>query len=175
VRSFDYKYRKFGSTHRPGWTPSWSTSLKGMLEQITGVPPEKQRLMFRGSPMNTDELSIKSYQVNENEYVTFKVRQPITAPDDRQVELACTKKRQRYENVSDDEVSIRTAVRALRDKRELTRATSDSQVRLMPRSLPRRSRAWRGTAQHSTASHSMTSYEAVWRSLYDTMLQRSVS
>jgi hypothetical protein len=81
ARHFDYRRRQFDKTRRPGWRPPWTKSLKGAIARLTEIEPSRQRLTHRNFPMSNDELTLRSYGVQDGETISLRVGHP--APTDK--------------------------------------------------------------------------------------------
>lgn len=137
-KSFDYKRRELGSTQRPGWTPEWIPSLKGLVEHLTGLEVDRQILSYKNMTMAQDDLTLAARGIKGGETLQLRAQQKrhATGGKGREVALATTKrreevlKRQRHQQASSNEGS---AVASLRQSRHLSKCRSDGDVWMMPR------------------------------------------
>eukprot|EP00747_Dinoflagellata_sp_TGD_P187333 gnl/TRDRNA2_/TRDRNA2_44914_c0_seq2.p1 gnl/TRDRNA2_/TRDRNA2_44914_c0~~gnl/TRDRNA2_/TRDRNA2_44914_c0_seq2.p1 ORF type:complete len:554 (+),score=88.00 gnl/TRDRNA2_/TRDRNA2_44914_c0_seq2:113-1774(+) len=74
ARQYDYRHRKFAATQRPGWTKSWESSFKGMIERISGIESSRLRLKHRGSPLSMDHFTLRSYGITHDSEITVFIQ-----------------------------------------------------------------------------------------------------
>lgn len=98
-KSYDYKRRVWGPTVREGFRPAWEESLKGLIEDITGIAVEKQRLLYHGSPIRCDEMTVRSYGITHGQTVTLALKKEHVVGRD-EVMLACTAKAKTLEETT---------------------------------------------------------------------------
>eukprot|EP00930_Biecheleria_cincta_P043888 TRINITY_DN30116_c0_g2_i1.p1 TRINITY_DN30116_c0_g2~~TRINITY_DN30116_c0_g2_i1.p1 ORF type:complete len:450 (-),score=94.45 TRINITY_DN30116_c0_g2_i1:47-1360(-) len=72
VKKFDYKRRKWGAEVRENWLPEWSQSLKGLVEELTGVEVARQRLMYKNVHMTSENMTIKSWGLKDGDTIMLR-------------------------------------------------------------------------------------------------------
>lgn len=143
VKSFDYKYRQFGTTVRPGWCPTWKECLKGMIEHVCGAAISQQTILSGTIPLTADDRTLSSYGVRDGSTINLRIRTKVHLEPCRDVLLACSLRKQRQEELqaaaSPDGLGSQAAYTAgvasysLRHSKLLKKCRSDGDVRLMPR------------------------------------------
>lgn len=140
LRSFDYKSRQFGNTQKAGWSPQWSDSLKERIYEVTNIAPERQKLIFRFVPLQTDGITLRSYQIMEGEILQMRVdplRKPADDAKNRDVVLACTKRKDlvRARQRLTDEATQQpgNGVPSLRVSPYIKKCKVNGDVRMMPK------------------------------------------
>jgi len=77
------------------WKPSWTLSLKGIIEESTGFEVGRQRLLLHsGVHMSRDDWTVRSYGLRTGDTVHVHSQSVLASPCDRGgVVLACSAKR----------------------------------------------------------------------------------
>lgn len=140
LRSFDYKSKSFGSTQRPGWSPQWSDSLKERICKVTNIAPARQRLFFRLVPLCSDDLTLRSFQIQETDMLQMRVeplRKATENARNRAVTLACTKRkhevRARQKLMDEATQQPGNGVPSLRVSPHIRNCKVNGDVRMMPK------------------------------------------
>mmetsp|Transcript_22858 Transcript_22858/g.52342 ORF Transcript_22858/g.52342 Transcript_22858/m.52342 type:complete len:427 (+) Transcript_22858:47-1327(+) len=74
---FDYRHRVWSDVPQKAMMPDWQVSLKSMIEEATGVPLEKQRLVYRGSPLSGNGVTLRNCGLYNGESIQlFRRKDP---------------------------------------------------------------------------------------------------
>jgi len=76
-QEFDYRHRVWSDVPQKALMPQWKESLKSMIEESTGVPLDKQRLVYRGCPLNGDAVTLRDCGLYNGESIQlFRKKDP---------------------------------------------------------------------------------------------------
>lgn len=138
AKEYDYRLRTFGATQRPGWTPEWTESFKGLIENLTEIEPVRQRLAFRNAPITADHLSLSDYGIGDGATVQLRLQKwvPGQMSQGKDIRLACTRRKHEVQSRQrEQEASGRPKLDgySLRQSKHLSSCRADGDVWMMPK------------------------------------------
>eukprot|EP00403_Amphidinium_massartii_P013126 CAMPEP_0178410264 /NCGR_PEP_ID=MMETSP0689_2-20121128/20888_1 /TAXON_ID=160604 /ORGANISM="Amphidinium massartii, Strain CS-259" /LENGTH=428 /DNA_ID=CAMNT_0020031431 /DNA_START=31 /DNA_END=1313 /DNA_ORIENTATION=- len=90
-KEFDHRHRVWSDAPQQQVSLQWTTSLKSLIEEETGVPIAKQRLIYKGSPITGDSETVQFCGLYNGETIQL-FRKKDTAAKRDQVLLASTRR-----------------------------------------------------------------------------------